>query len=317
MAAHPPIQSRKPGLAHGRLMGLVLVAMGVILLLMPDLDQNLRPAGGVAVILGVVVLGAHFVGRLKAELLADGGLREPTWRNAATSSDSASLNEAASRAYPPSLDMPPGASPSGPQVLSPSVGLPPSAPTPATAAAAVVVPPVIAPPAAPVMPSPTAHAPATPQAARPAAQRQVPAWGPAIFAVMSARQFEAVCEALFAQGGFETRCQSHGAAGGVTIWLHSRHAQQGKESPVAIAQCKQWKGQEVGVKEMHPLLELMENRQLKRGTYATSSTYTENARKFAKYNSINALDQSGLLALIARRTPQQQRALLVLAFSKA
>jgi hypothetical protein len=315
MAAPPSVQSRKPGLAGGRVVGLVLVAVGTILLVMPELDQNLRPAGGVAVLLGVVVLGSHFMGRLKAELLSDGGLREPTWRNAATSSDSVSLNQAASRAYPPALDMPAGPSFGG-QALSPSVGLPPSAQTaPAPPAA---LPPPASPPVSAAIPTSPVATPAAPQAAKPPApQRQAPAWGPAIFDAMSSRQFEAVCEALFAQGGFETRCQSHGASGGVTIWLHSRHAQQGKDMPVAIAQCKQWKGQPIGVKEMHPLLELMENRQLKRGTYATSSTYTENARKFAKYNGINALDQAGLLALIAKRTPQQQRALLMLAFSKA
>jgi restriction system protein len=139
-----------------------------------------------------------------------------------------------------------------------------------------------------------------------------PAWGPAVLEAMSAAQFEAVCEALFAQAGFGTRCQSHGAAGGVTIWLHSRHAPQGKDSPVAVAQCKKWP-HPLGVKEMHPLFELMKKRQLQRATYATSSSYTDNARKFARYNGINALDQAGLLQLIASRSTAQQQALLALA----
>ncbi|WP_370868866.1 restriction endonuclease [Polaromonas sp.] len=39
-----------------------------------------------------------------------------------------------------------------------------------------------------------------------------------------------MCEALFAQAGFETRSQSHGADGGVDIWLHSANAQ----GPVAV-----------------------------------------------------------------------------------
>ncbi len=86
---------------------------------------------------------------------------------------------------------------------------------------------------------------------------------------------------------------------------------------MAVAHCKQWQGHPVGVKEMHPLLELMENRQLKRGTYATSSSYTENARKFARYNGINALDRAGLLGLIAGRTPVQQRSLLAIARASA
>jgi restriction system protein len=40
------------------------------------------------------------------------------------------------------------------------------------------------------------------------------AWSPAVFAAIEWRRFEAVCEALFAQAGFSTRSQSHGADGG-------------------------------------------------------------------------------------------------------
>ena len=76
----------------------------------------------------------------------------------------------------------------------------------------------------------------TPRAAQPVPES---AWALERFDAMSAAQFETVCEALFAQGGFETRCQSHGAAGGVTLWLYSRHAQQGKDKPAAVAECKQ------------------------------------------------------------------------------
>ena len=46
-------------------------------------------------------------------------------------------------------------------------------------------------------------------------------WSPAVFAAIEWRRFEAVCETLFAQAGFQTRSQSHGADGGVDIWLHS------------------------------------------------------------------------------------------------
>lgn len=59
-------------------------------------------------------------------------------------------------------------------------------------------------------------------------------WSPAVFAAIEWRRFEAVCEALFGQAGFETRSQTHGADGGVDIWLYSRHA----EGPAAIVQCK-------------------------------------------------------------------------------
>jgi restriction system protein len=131
-------------------------------------------------------------------------------------------------------------------------------------------------------------------------------WNPGVFAAIEWRRFEAVCETLFAQAGFATRSQSHGADGGVDIWLHSTNAQ----GPVAVVQCKHWNGKQVGVKEMREFFGVMASHQIKRGTYATTSTYTADAQKFAKDNGINALDCAALLSLIAKRTPEQQQALL-------
>ena len=135
-------------------------------------------------------------------------------------------------------------------------------------------------------------------------------WSPDVFAAIEWRRFEAVCETLFAQSGFETQSQSHGADGGVDIWLHSRNA----EGPVAVVQCKHWQGKPVGAKEMREFFGVMASHQLKRGTYATTSSYTPDAQQFAKANGINALDGAGLLKLIATRTPEQQQALLQVAF---
>jgi restriction system protein len=146
----------------------------------------------------------------------------------------------------------------------------------------------------------------------PSSARPLPAtaWSPAVFAAIEWRRFEAVCEALFAQAGYSTRSQSHGADGGVDIWLHSAHAQ----GPVGVVQCKHWHGRPVGVREMREFFGVMASHQLKRGTYATTSTYTQDAQQFAKDNSINALDGPALLALIAKRTPDQQQALLAVAY---
>lgn len=135
-------------------------------------------------------------------------------------------------------------------------------------------------------------------------------WSPAVFAAIEWRRFEAVCEALFAQAGFETRSQSHGADGGVDIWLHSANAQ----GPAAVVQCKHWQGKAVGVKEIREFFGVMASHQVKRGTYATTSSYTADAQQFAKANGINAMDGPALLDLIATRTPEQQQALLAIAF---
>lgn len=135
-------------------------------------------------------------------------------------------------------------------------------------------------------------------------------WSPSVFKDIEWRRFEAVCETLFAQAGFTTRSQSHGPDGGVDIWLYSRHA----EGAVAVVQCKHWLNQPVGVKDLREFLGVMTSIKLKRGTFATSSTYTLDAHAFAKDNGINALDGAALLKQIASRTAEQQRSLLAVAY---
>jgi restriction system protein len=136
------------------------------------------------------------------------------------------------------------------------------------------------------------------------------AWSERVFDDIEWRRFEALCESLFAQAGFETRSQSHGADGGVDIWLYSRYA----EGPVAVVQCKHWRGQPVGVKHVREFFGVMASHGLKRGTFATSASFTQEALRFARDNGISALDGAALLKLIATRTPQQQQELLDVAY---
>lgn len=135
-------------------------------------------------------------------------------------------------------------------------------------------------------------------------------WSTAVFQVIEWRRFEAVCELLFAQAGFEARTQSHGPDGGVDVWLYSKHAQ----GLALVVQCKHWRSKQVGVKEVREFLGVMASNQLKRGTYATTSTFTSDAVEFARRNGIHLLDGKGLITLIAQRTPEQQQALLAVAF---
>ncbi|MES2980384.1 MAG: restriction endonuclease [Pseudomonadota bacterium] len=147
-----------------------------------------------------------------------------------------------------------------------------------------------------------------PDTSAPAAKQE--AWSALVLQGIEWRRFEAVCEALFEQAGFTTKSQSHGPDGGVDIWLFSRHA----EGAVAIVQCKHWLTRPVGVKEVREFLGTMASNQLKRGTFATSSTFTHDALEFAKKNGINSVDGVGLLTLIAKRTQEQQSHLLATAY---
>jgi len=163
---------------------------------------------------------------------------------------------------------------------------------------------VLADPAKPVFASePSQSTPSTP------ARQMKSQWSPSVLADIEWRRFEAVCEALYAQAGFTTRSQSHGADGGIDIWLQSKHSDVPR-----IVQCKHWQSKMVGVKEMREFFGVMASHQLKSGTYVTSSTFSEDAIAFAKANGIHAQDGAALLKLISQRTPEQQMALLAVAY---
>jgi restriction system protein len=145
------------------------------------------------------------------------------------------------------------------------------------------------------------------------ARRNPPAnrreWSASVFDAIEPRGFDAFCERLFAQAGFEPRAQPPGNDGSVDFWLSSRHAL----GPVAIVRCRHSTAP-IEVREVRDFQGVMASQGLKRGSYATTSTFGEHAAQFAKEHGINALDRRRLLAVIAKRTPQQQQELLAIAF---
>ena len=144
-----------------------------------------------------------------------------------------------------------------------------------------------------------------------ATPRPVPqSWGAEVFDVIEWRRFEAVVEALFAQAGFQTKSQSHGADEGVDIWLYSRN---NPGTPVSVVQCKHWQGKRVCVDKVRELRGVMAAKGVSRGQFATTSMFTDEAISFAKESGVNLLDVKKLLALIAERNKEQQRALLSIA----
>ena len=261
------------------LIGLLALALGAFLLLLSFKHRDLRPAGAAFLLLGVVLAGGYLTNSVLSGLYADPLDYEPPW------------SKLARREGPPRL--PPPGKPAAPENTPFAIDQ--------------------------LIDFPVADAPRRPDAPTNKAVASPPvrpAWTSQVFDNMSPQQFDVVCEALFAQSGLRTRAQSHGAAGGVTLWLHSSNAQQGKDGPVAVALCKLWPGQPLSVRDINPLLTLMSARGLERATYATGSSFTENASEFAKNNSINPLDRFGLLKLIGTRTPEQQQTLLAIALGK-
>lgn len=242
--------------------------------ILATMAQAVRPAGALALAIGaaMLVVRGFIRQRQKAPPL------QPAYQQPRQRPPNAAMTDPVPAPNPPGQPMAPATSPSMPAASAPSEALAP-----------ITALPGISTTAGPF--------PAT-------------GWSDKVFAAIEWRRFEAVCEALFAQAGFQTRSQSHGADGGVDIWLHSRNS----TGPVSVVQCKHWQGKPVGVKEMREFFGVMASHQLTRGTYATTSTYTADAQQFAKANGIHTLDGAGLLALIAKRTPEQQQTLLNVAF---
>ncbi|MEB0059570.1 MULTISPECIES: restriction endonuclease [unclassified Variovorax] len=140
-------------------------------------------------------------------------------------------------------------------------------------------------------------------------QHREQAWSPRVLATMQWQRFEALSEAFFAQVGFATHAKSHGEQGGVHLWLQSKRM----DAP-RIVQCKHRPSKPVGLKDLRDFFGVMRANQLKHGSYVTSSTFTPDALAFAKEHGIQAQDGAALLKLIALRTPEQQAALLAVAY---
>lgn len=134
-------------------------------------------------------------------------------------------------------------------------------------------------------------------------------WSREILASLQERQFQALCKALFAPVGAEVQALPREPDGVLDLRLYS----QRERTPMTVVRCMHHPGSPVDVPELRDFLLEIAAQRLQHGTFATSSSFTPEALDFASDSGFSALDGGSLLAMIERRTPQQQRALLVTA----
>jgi restriction system protein len=139
-------------------------------------------------------------------------------------------------------------------------------------------------------------------------RRPAPAWNHRVLEEIGGRRFEAMCEQLFAQGGFDARVEPLGGESGVVLSLQSKNS----PGTAGVVQCRHSR-RVVGMQDLNEFFGLMAERKMKRGVFVTNATFTPEAQKFAREHGINAMDRDRLLELIARRTPPQQQRLLDIA----
>lgn len=138
-------------------------------------------------------------------------------------------------------------------------------------------------------------------------QRQ---WSAPLFQQLTPQGFAAICTELFAQPGVRARVERIDAVS-TDLWLHPVGAMR----PMALVQCRQWTTHLASVTELRELQGAMASRDVAHGTFVTTTGFTADARRFARAHGISLVDVRELLALVERRSPQQQYDLVAFAWT--
>ena len=103
-------------------------------------------------------------------------------------------------------------------------------------------------------------------------------WSAEILRRFEWKRFEALVEAFYQAKGYPTRTQTHGADGGVDVWLCSKDQ---RDLPIAVVQVKHWVDRMVGVSTVRELLGTMTANNLKAGVVVASGEFSREAQAFA------------------------------------
>jgi restriction system protein len=134
-------------------------------------------------------------------------------------------------------------------------------------------------------------------------------WSLDLLRAIDWKRFEEVCAEYFRLCGFHATTQSSGTDGGIDVKLYAPNDQS---KIVNIVQCKQW-SKPVGPKALREFLGVLTAGKLPRGVFVTSSTFNDEATRFAAENQIHLLDGRRFLNKIMERPPADQTRLLTVA----
>ena len=114
------------------------------------------------------------------------------------------------------------------------------------------------------------------------------------------KRFEEVVCQYYRLMGYRSEVTRMGADGGVDVVLY----QQGAETPSIIIQCKSW-SKKVGVKAIRELYGVMAADGVGYGIFATTSSYTNEAKVWADGKSMQLLSGNDLVTLF-NNLPEEQ-----------
>ncbi len=121
------------------------------------------------------------------------------------------------------------------------------------------------------------------------------------------KYFEDLCAGYYREFGRRAEVTGLGADGGIDIKLY-QESEPGKLW--GVVQCKAWNQKTIGVREVRELLGIMTDAGCPLGVYITTSSYTNEAKAFARVKPIQLLSGTDLLQLILELPEASQRRLL-------
>lgn len=145
---------------------------------------------------------------------------------------------------------------------------------------------------------------------RPSLIEKIDEWTLPALRKLEWKRFEMLCAGYYEAVGFRCETLSRGADGGIDVKLFKGES----TDPLAVVQCKAWKVNQVGVKEIRELLGVMANAKVARGVFITTSNYTKAAVEFGATNRIQLLDGTGFVTKIRDLPQGRQDALLQTSF---
>lgn len=151
--------------------------------------------------------------------------------------------------------------------------------------------------------------PARSPTAPPSPKVPATAWSLDLLREVEWHRFEQICAAYWRETGMVATTTPFGADGGVDVELRKPDA----EALDALVQCKAWNAVQVGVKPVRELLGVVTARNVGRGIFMTTGTFTTDAAEFAQGNRLELIAGSDLLRWIRALPADAQARLLALA----
>jgi hypothetical protein len=131
-------------------------------------------------------------------------------------------------------------------------------------------------------------------------------WSLELLRALEWHRFEQLGRHYFEALGFRTELTPFGPDGGVDINLYAGNA----TTPSLIAQCKAWNSEQVGVTPVRELAGVMLSQKVTEAVFLTSSTFTEDAKSFARTVNVHLIDGADFVAKLTSLLPDTSQHLL-------